>query len=771
MMGADTLQNALALSNSGFEIFPCGSDKKPLVTHWQTDASNKPEIICAWWTQYPLAMIGLPTGESSGVYVVDLDVDKETGDAIGKITLQRLGFSELLKTVPMVRTPSGGLHLFFKHSKGLRNTASKIGPKIDTRGEGGYVIAPGSKNELGAYETQGTIDWHNLPELPVAFLSQLEKASIVSGNHKWAMGALQDELARVNAAQEGMRNDTLNRASFAIGQIIAGGNLDTKEVLPKLLFAASAIGLPQPEAEATIRSGFRAGADSPRGPKWESTHLPEPETAEQVWPEPHQRFLKDALIPAPELPLDRILCPDLAKWTKEAAAAKGAPPDYVFSALLSVAGSLIGNARWSAPWRGWQEPPIIWTMCIGLPSAGKSPAIDAVLQPLRKAEKPLRQRARAELDKWRETADLAKIVEAEWKRNVQNAVKNGDSPPIKPASANPGPQPHSPRLLLNDSTIEKLAAIVSAQPKGTLQARDELAGWLESMTRYAGGGTDRPFWLEAYGGRGYTVERMGREPLSIDRLSVGVVGGIQPDRLYDLLFKSVDDGLLARFIPIWPDPVPPVRPMAWADECFVEGVLQRLLELEMQKNEKDETRPWFNRFSESACKRLDAFRLKVRGWENASDGLMLSFIGKLPGLAVRLSLVLAYLDYASEGGEEPFEISENHFDRAGDLVENYLLPMAQRAYANASVPKDERSALRLIALIRERKWDHFSSRQVMRLDRAGLARKQELDPALSVLDQADCIRAMPVKSGSQGGRKERQFVVNPAVFSSCKEYK
>jgi hypothetical protein len=764
MTNPDTLQNALALSILGFEIFPCGPDKKPLVKNWKTEASNKPEAIRAWWQQHPNAMIGLPTGEPSGVYVVDLDVDKKTGEPVGEMTLQQLGYSELLNSVPTVKTPSGGLHLLFKHAKGLRNTVSKIGPMIDTRGDGGYVIASGSKNKLGVYAAQGQVNWNSLPELPVDFLYQLQKPKTERTNQKWAMRALEDEVARVMAAQEGMRNDALNRAAFSLGQIIAGGSLDAKEVMPKLLYAASAIGLQKQEAEATIKSGFRAGAESPRGPKGEAAHFPESDTTEEAWPEPHQRFLKDVLLPAPELPLDRILPKKLANWTKEAAAAKGSPADYVFGALLSVAGSLIGNARWSTPWRGWTEPPIIWVMCIGLPSAGKSPAIDAVLKPLRKAEKPLRQMAQAELDKWSEAADLAKIVESNWKRDVRSALKSGESPPEKPVNANPGPQPHSPRLLLNDSTIEKLASIVSAQPKGILQARDELAGWLESMTRYAGGGTDRPFWLEAYGGRGYTVERMGREPLSIDRLSVGVVGGIQPDRLYDLLFKSVDDGLLARFLPIWPDPVPPVRPMAWADESFIERVFQRLLELEMQRNEKDETRPWYSRFSEAACTRLDAFRIKTREWESVSTGLKLSFIGKLPGLAVRLSLVLACLDYASEGGGEPFEITKNHFDRAEDLVENYLLPMAQRAYANASVPEDERSALRLMALIRERKWEQFSSRQVMRLDRAGLARQAELNPALNVLVEADCIRAIAVESGSKVGRKERRFAVNPAVF-------
>jgi hypothetical protein len=89
-------------------------------------------------------------------------------------------------------------------------------------------------------------------------------------------------------------------------------------------------------------------------------------------------------------------------------------------------------------------------------------------------------------------------------------------------------------LVVSDATIERLGAILARQPRGTLQMRDELAGWLEGMTRYAGGGSDRAFWLEAFGGRAYVVERMGREPLTVERLAIGVLGGIQPDRLRSL---------------------------------------------------------------------------------------------------------------------------------------------------------------------------------------------------------------------------------------------
>lgn len=432
--------------------------------------------------------------------------------------------------------------------------------------------------------------------------------------------------------------------------------------------------------------------------------------------------------------------------------------------MLAVAGSTIGNSRWASIWHGWKEPPILWTMCIGLPSAGKSPAIDAVLQPLRKVERPLREAAEARHKEWQDRAELAKLMESTWKEGAKAAIKAGEIPPERPKGCEAGPPPHIPRLMLNDATIERLGVILAQQPRGTLQVRDELAGWLAGMQRYAGGGTDRPFWLEAFGGRAFTVERMGREPLTVDRLSICVLGGIQPDRLKSLLLKSDDDGLLARFMPIWPEPAPVQRPQAWVDGSLMEAALARLLTLDLVTDEAGETRPWFVPFTEDAQRLMHDIKVEARGWEAKAEGLMLSFIGKLPGLTARLALVLAFLDWAVEGAEEPREITHQHFGRAAHLVEAYLLPMARRAYADAATPKAERAARRLVTIIREQGWQRFTSRDVLRLDRAGLGTAAELNPALALLEEGDCIRPLDPAANPRGGRPQRLFTVNPAIL-------
>ena len=351
------------------------------------------------------------------------------------------------------------------------------------------------------------------------------------------------------------------------------------------------------------------------------------------WPAPDPQFLRSDQPSAPPLPLNDVMGPRLADWVAHAAEARGAPPDYVLGAFLAVAGAAIGNARWASPWQGWCEPPIIWVMCIGLPSAGKSPAIDAALNPLRKAEKRLRDIAMAKRARFDEQSEIAAIAETTWKEAVKAALKEGKPAPDKPANCPRELPPHTPRLVVNDATIERLGVILSRQPKGILQMRDELPGWLEGMSRYSGAGSDRPFWLEAYGGRPYSIERLSREPLSIDRLSVWLVGGIQPDRLRSLLLKTDDDGLLARLVPIWPDPVPLRRPTRMVDDAIIQTTVDRLLSLDLVAGEDGDKTPVIVSFSADASARLDDFRRTVRTWETQSEGLILSFLGKLPGIA------------------------------------------------------------------------------------------------------------------------------------------
>ncbi len=275
-------QVAASWARAGFPVFPCGPDKRPLTPHGFKDATTDLQSVAAYWQAHPKALVGLPTGATSGLFVVDLDIDKATGEAVGEAALEALGLSGLIGTVPTVATPSGGRHLYFRDC-GLGNSSGKLGPKIDTRGTGGYVIAPGSVTPAGgAYSLlTGTFTPESLTSVPEALTARLRgnpdreqpRLQIDTGARgSWAEAALHGELGRVMAARDGERNHTLNRAAFSLAQIIAGGGLEESSTRARLLSAALAIGLPEAEALATIASGMGAGMAEPRNPPERATH-------------------------------------------------------------------------------------------------------------------------------------------------------------------------------------------------------------------------------------------------------------------------------------------------------------------------------------------------------------------------------------------------------------------------------------------------------------------------------------------------------------------
>jgi hypothetical protein len=155
----DRLDQALAYARRGWPIFPvhtaragqcsCGHPacdrvaKHPRTEHGLKDATTSTSAIVEWWTRWPEANIGLPTG---GHFAV-LDVDPKIG---GDEALRALEATHgTLPPTWRCQTGGGGTHLYFAPVPGLRNSASLLGPGLDIRGDGGYLIAPGSTHASG----------------------------------------------------------------------------------------------------------------------------------------------------------------------------------------------------------------------------------------------------------------------------------------------------------------------------------------------------------------------------------------------------------------------------------------------------------------------------------------------------------------------------------------------------------------------------------------------------------------------------------------------
>jgi hypothetical protein len=167
----DLLDAAIAYAAMGWHIFPCKPlQKVPATAHGVKDATTDPDKIRAWWARWPDANIGLACGETSGVYVVDIDVD-ETKGVNGFASMADLG--PTLKTVEQT-TPRGGAHYFFKAAVPPRNK-NGFRPGIDIRGEGYYVVLAPSVNGVGRYAWENPPTTNALAEWPEQYRPEPEK--------------------------------------------------------------------------------------------------------------------------------------------------------------------------------------------------------------------------------------------------------------------------------------------------------------------------------------------------------------------------------------------------------------------------------------------------------------------------------------------------------------------------------------------------------------------------------------------------------------------
>ncbi len=485
------------------------------------------------------------------------------------------------------------------------------------------------------------------------------------------------------------------------------------------------------------------------------------EKKEKEIPEPDMSIVDDNKSPAPKLPIYTF--GDWADWITIAAKSKSAPRDYVALSLLSATSSLISNVRQGSPWKDWVEPTILWCALVGSPSSNKSPALDIIRVPMRSLETKSSEEYKEKLKEYEVKETTAFIYKEQWISECEKAIKNSDLPPDKPAAAEKPDLPPRTRLTISDITIEKAAVVMMENPRGLLLCRDELAGLLANLERH--GGSDREFYLESYGGRSYTVDRKkSPEPYIIQRLSIAILGTIQPDKLSRLLTETEDDGFAARFLYTEPLPVKFREPSQTMDKTQLLDAFKKLYELPLDEDHLPKIIP----FSEQAKELFVEWRESLSEKEKDVQGVIQSFIGKMPGIIIRISVVLSYLNWVISGrSNEPTEIKVQYVKNAIELVDDYFIPMAKRTLGEYALPKHQSDA-RLIA-----KWILREKRKSINLRDM----KREKDRVLPTSDPERYAIAIEflekcgwlIKSDERDGKKgrfQKTYTVNPLVYKS-----
>jgi hypothetical protein len=133
----------------GFAVFPVGHGSTiPVTAHGCKDATRDAQKICAWWRRWPNANVGIATGATSGIFVLDIDFRAGGDESLAALEGRN---GKLPGGAPIVSTPGGGWHYYFRAPSEVevRNSAGVLAPGLDLRGEGGYVLGPPSIHPNG----------------------------------------------------------------------------------------------------------------------------------------------------------------------------------------------------------------------------------------------------------------------------------------------------------------------------------------------------------------------------------------------------------------------------------------------------------------------------------------------------------------------------------------------------------------------------------------------------------------------------------------------
>jgi hypothetical protein len=305
------LDTALSLAKQGVPVFACGTNKRPLTENGFHDASTDPTTIARQFANPAATLIGIPTGEASGIDVLDLDPASQKWFADNMLRF------EPTRTHRTRR--DGGFHLLYRHTPGLTCSAGQIAEGVDLRSSGGYAV----------WWPAAGVPLHDdspIADMPAWLLAEIEAAKSAASVKKSKLDgppvpqpeiwddAERDRMlsgieTRLAAAEEGQKHAILRNESVTMGGILYATDMSREEAAlkmvewlpsvadhglaldtalsgialgaqhPILLGAAAEFGALPPEPEAApITAGERAALRALLcASAWETMDIPEPD--------------------------------------------------------------------------------------------------------------------------------------------------------------------------------------------------------------------------------------------------------------------------------------------------------------------------------------------------------------------------------------------------------------------------------------------------------------------------------------------------------------
>jgi hypothetical protein len=650
--------HAVAHAMYGFRVFKLRANSKlPLSEGYQTTATNDAATVHAMWTD-PVtsessdhnigaitgsSIIDSKTGERVGgdFFVVDVDVRDEKK---GLETLDDLIVEGLTEFTRTTQTASGGFHYFYGYpgKRKVVSRANALGSGIDTKGEGGYVVMPGSVIDGEPYtwlyeeEIITAPDWLvdrcekvDRPKIEADFLCELD----LEENRARAIRYLEKE------APEAISPGGGNEATYKVACEVMARGISEEKTLELMLHHWNDDKAHPPwggeELEKLVENAALykqdpSGIKSAQADFYTVDTEPQQAFAYSADDEPSDLWADDTGYPA-DLAVG-VLPKALEYWVRDEATRKGVNFGVAaLPALITCAAAI--PARFEVQVKqndtGHTEHAILWGATVGRPSARKSPIMGAMVRPLELIDA-----------EWASQSDAAarahQTALAAWKRDS----KGTDAPP-------PVAPPQRVKII-SDTTTEAVVDVLAQNPHGLLNLQDELSQWAGNMDAYRQGkavSRDAGYWLQTKSGNAYRVNRIGRATPNVGVNAVHIFGNFTPDILRKLAMDWGGSGLMQRFLLVnapQAEPAPDLVPDERAQATMSRAV-RALVELPWSEF----VRPF--RFAPTA----DKFRHQVVEFahreisEGSVPAPLEGWLGKTEGEWARIAMVFHFVEWAT----------------------------------------------------------------------------------------------------------------------------
>jgi phage/plasmid primase-like uncharacterized protein len=480
-----------------------------------------------------------------------------------------------------------------------------------------------------------------------------------------------------------------------------------------------------------------------------------------------------------------LLPPALRNHVVDVADRQQCPVDFVAVSAVCGLSALLGRKALISPKQNddWVVTPNLWGTLIGRPSAMKSPAMKTALRPLYKIERDASTEYQESINNYKFNKELSDLnmqaAKVTAKKHLEKKQFDDARATMLEAMFDDN-APTKKRIIVNDTSVEKLGVLLNENPNGLIHIRDELSGWIAKLSneQYQ---QDRSFYIECFDGDGrYAYARITREDVDIENLTLSLLGGIQPSKISPLVRNTIrgvgDDGLLQRFqLATWPndrfnwkwtDRSPNEKYQLDYDRLFM--LMHKLKFLSLT----DDQPPIF-RFTADAQELFIEWMTEnhALGVNSDTHPAFESHLLKTPKTIASLALIFELSNMLSmlpENKSPVFTIEETNrivaqgvgATAAAQALEwaDYLRSHAERLYSSAVHQSLE--GARLILKRLDKLDVNFYARDILRKQWSGLTEEQIIKEALEYLSDYHHIYPEDVPSTDKGGRPTTRYRKN-----------